>query len=172
MRTIIIALAVACLAAPALAQAPADMHAPGCRSADLDVSIKACTDLIGSGKQTDADLAMAYNIRGHDYVAKQLYDLAIPDFDKSIALNPNFAHAYNTRGRAEAAQGKYDLAIVDFTKSMSMDSKFAEIPYNRGLAYESKADREAAIADYRAALKLMPGMQDALDGLGRLHATP
>jgi tetratricopeptide (TPR) repeat protein len=152
---------------------PLDLHAPGgCRSADLDVSIKACTDTIQSGHEALADLAMAYNIRGHDYVAKGLYDLGIADFNSAIAIKPDVAHAYNTRGRAEAAKGQYDLAIADYTKALTLDPNFAEIPYLRAVAFEHQRMRDPAVADYRAALKLKPDMKEARDGLARLGATP
>ena len=152
---------------------PLDLHAQGgCRSADLDVSIKACTDEIQSGREAPADVAMAYNIRGHDYVAKGLYDLGIADFNSAIAIKPDVAHAYNTRGRAEAAKGDYDLAITDYTKALTLDPKFAEIPYLRAAAYEHKGKRDLAVADYRAALKLKPDMKEARDGLARLGANP
>ena len=168
----LIGLALACMAATALAQAPPNIHSPGCRSADLDESIAACTAMIQSGKETTANLAMAYNVRGHDYVARGLYDQAIPDFDKAIALNSRYAFAYNTRGRAYAAKGLYDRAIADFTQALALNHDFAEIPFNRAAAYEAKGQREPAIADYRAALKLRPDLQDAKDGLARLRAAP
>ncbi|HVY34612.1 MAG TPA: tetratricopeptide repeat protein [Caulobacteraceae bacterium] len=172
MRTPLIALGLACLAAPALAQAPANMHSPGCRSADLDESIAACTAIIQSSGQTPETLAMAYNVRGHDHVLRGQYALAIPDFDKAIALNPRYAFAHNTRGRAYAAMGQYDQAIADYSQALALMPDFAEIPFLRAQAYESKGMRDQAIADYRATLRLKPGLQDAIDGLGRLHAAP
>jgi tetratricopeptide (TPR) repeat protein len=156
----------------ALARLGADLHAPGCRSADLDVSIAACTAIIQSGHDAPADVAMAYNIRGHDYVAKGQYDQGIADFTQAIAIKPDVGHAYNTRGRAEAAKGQYDLAIADYTKALTLDPTFAEIPYLRAAAYEHKGMRDLAVADYRAALKLKPDMKDAKDGLTRLGAMP
>lgn len=152
---------------------PLDLHAQGgCRSDDPDVSIKACTEEIQSGGEAPADLAMAYNIRGHSYVAKGLYDMGIADFNRAIAIKPDVDHTFNTRGRAEAAKGQYDLAIADYTKALTLDPNFAEIPYLRAVAYEHKGMREKAVADYRAALKLQPDMKEARDGLARLGATP
>lgn len=152
---------------------PLDLHTQGgCRSADLDVSIKACTEEIQSAREALADVAMAYNIRGHDYVTQGLYDLGIADFNSAIAIKPDVDHTFNTRGRAEAAKGQYDLAIADYTKALSLDPKFAEIPYLRAVAYEHKGLRDKAVADYRAALKLQPDMKEAKDGLARLGAAP
>ena len=165
MRTIIIGLALACIAMPALAQAP------NCRNPDLDVSIKLCTDMIQSGKLATADLALTYNSRGHDHVAKHEYDLGIADLTQAITIKFDVDHAHNTRGEAYAAKGLYDQAIADFTIARSLDPAFAETPLFRAQAYEAQGKRDLAIADYRAALKLQPDMKEARDGLARLGAT-
>lgn len=170
MRTIMIALALACVAAPALAQPPA--NAPNCRNADLDVSIRLCTDMIQSGKLAPADLALTYNSRGHDHVAKHQYELGIADLSQAITIKFDVDHAHNTRGEAYAALGQYDLAIADFTLARFLDPTFAETALFRARAYEAKGMRDEAIADYRTALKLQPDIKGAKDGLARLGATP
>ena len=170
MRTIMIDLALACVAMPALAQPPA--NAPNCRNPDLDVSIKLCTDMIQSGKLAPADLALTYNSRGHDHVAKHEYDLGIADLSQAIAIKFDVDHAHNTRGEAYAAKGLYDEAIADFTIARSLDPAFAETPLFRARAYAAKGQRDLAVADYRTALKLQPGMKAAQDALTRLGETP
>lgn len=46
--------------------------------------------------------ATAYCSRGYVYLIKEQYDLAIVDFDRAIAINPQFAEAYGNRGIVNA----------------------------------------------------------------------
>jgi tetratricopeptide (TPR) repeat protein len=173
MRNIVIALAMACVAGPALAQAPTPATPPqSCRNADVDLSIKLCNDMIASGKLTGVDLALAYNSRGHDHVAKHEYDLGIADLSQAITIKFDVDHAHNTRGEAYAAKGLYDLAIADFNIARNLYPTFAETPYFRGEAYEAKGQRDLAIADYRTALQLQPTLKGAQESLARLGVAP
>ena len=63
-------------------------------------------------------------MRGVAYAAKRVYDQAIADSTKALALNPSFAAAYALyalRGIAYAAKGEYDQAIADFTKALELN---------------------------------------------------
>ncbi len=41
------------------------------------------------------------------------------DFNKAIALNPNFAAAYNNRGLAQYNKGNLDSALADYMKAIA-----------------------------------------------------
>ena len=57
-----------------------------CTSSDADLSIKGCNTIIGRGKETKNNLAIAYYNRGIDYQNKGDHDKAIADFNQSIKL--------------------------------------------------------------------------------------
>jgi lipoprotein NlpI len=48
--------------------------------------------------------ASFYNDRGDKYYASDLYDLALLDYSKAIALEPENADAFNGRGKVYHAQ--------------------------------------------------------------------
>ena len=46
---------------------------------------------------------------------------AITDFDKAIAINPEFAEAYYNRGRAKETFGEKEAAQADFQKAKALN---------------------------------------------------
>ncbi|MGD1017360.1 MAG: tetratricopeptide repeat protein [Roseiarcus sp.] len=171
MRTILIGLALTLAALPAAAQTREQNWAK-CKGVDPDLNVSGCTALIQSGRETAADLAVAYRNRGSGYGALALLDESIADETKAIALRPDYAEAYQSRGSAYADKGLADQAIADYTKAIALKPDFADAYSDRGGVYEEKGQRDQAIADYRAALKLDPTDDGSKDALKRLHATP
>ena len=49
-------------------------------------------------------------------VKRGQYDNAIEDFNKAIALDPNYVSAYINRGAAYGKKGQYDNAIEDLIR--------------------------------------------------------
>ena len=76
-----------------------------------------CTALIESGHEATANLAIDYYNRGNDFSRQHIYDQAIADDSKAIALNPAAANFYDARAIAYAGKGLNDAAIADYTKS-------------------------------------------------------
>jgi tetratricopeptide (TPR) repeat protein len=143
-----------------------------CLGHDSDLSIAGCTALIHSGQEAPENLAMAYDHRGDSYGMKDLYDQAIPDYNKAIELKPDYAGAYINRGIAYYFKRFFDQAIADFTKGIGLKPD-ADYAYTfRGLAYEKLGQRNQAISDYRAALRLNPNSNQSMQGLTRLGVTP
>jgi len=58
-------------------------------------------------------------------------ELAIEEFSKAIALNPDFADAYNNRGTAYYLLGEQDKARRDFRTALSIDPK--NVPAKKNL---------------------------------------
>ena len=94
-----------------------------------------------------------YYNRGNLYYQKGEYDLAIGDYTKAIALNPDDVHAYNNRGVAYRAKGDYDRAIDDFNKAIQLDPKKAEFHNNLGITYRKKGTFHRAIEDHNKAIE-------------------
>jgi tetratricopeptide (TPR) repeat protein len=171
MRTILIGLAMACIALPAWAQTH-DQNVARCGGNDHDLSISACTALIQSGQDPTYEIGAFFDLRGFDYEAKGLHDQAIADYTRAIALDPTDAPAYSMRGVAYEAKGLHDQAIADYTRAIALSPNDPYAHNYRGVAYEAKGLHDQAIADYRAALKITPDMKEPKDGLTRLGATP
>jgi WD40 repeat protein/regulator of sirC expression with transglutaminase-like and TPR domain len=137
------------------------------RSLDLDLAIKACSDLIG---QASSD-ASAYRQRGQAYSGIGDYDRAIVDLDQAIRLVPTGALSYAVRGAAYWQKGDLDGAIADANEAIRLASRDAAgraalaVGYRvRGFAFAGRGDADRAIADFNEALRLAP---EDLDYSGR-----
>jgi tetratricopeptide (TPR) repeat protein len=86
---------------------------------DRELQINACSAII----QRDANDAIAYYKRGVAYQFKGDLDRAIAEYNKAIALKPNYAHAYESRGSAYASKGAYTNAVADVTKATELARK-------------------------------------------------
>ena len=93
---------------------------------------------------------IAYNNRGIAYRNKGLYDQAIADYSKAIALGPKFVNAYTNRGNAYYDEGLYAPAETDFAKAIELDPMFG-YPYLRllNVAWMLKRNDTAAINQLR-----------------------
>jgi tetratricopeptide (TPR) repeat protein len=61
------------------------------------------------------------------------YEAVVSDYDRALALDPEFAFAWHNRGCINSRMGNYRQAIEDFTKAVSLREDLAEAWYNRGL---------------------------------------
>ena len=102
----------------------------------------------------------------------QDYRGAISDFDRVIALNPDYAGGYNGRGFARKMLGQYRAAREDFDAAVRRNPQYVRAYINRGLANASLGDTEAAKADWDRALDLaerqgLPELIRFIEGLLR-----
>src|SRR5437879_7302242 len=68
------------------------------------------------------------------------YNQAILSFDRTIALQANFADAYMLRGKAYVGEAKTDRAIRDFTKVIELRPADPKAMLERGAAYLERKD--------------------------------
>jgi tetratricopeptide (TPR) repeat protein len=82
---------------------------------------------------------------------------AITDYDRAIALQPDYADALLGRGLALEKAGQPDRAIEDFNQFAALRPSDARAFKGRGDAYRDKGECARAIQDYDRALSLRPG---------------
>ncbi|MGH7184735.1 MAG: tetratricopeptide repeat protein, partial [Pseudomonadota bacterium] len=83
-------------------------------------------------------------------------DEAVKDFDRAVALSPNYGAAYNNRGNARVALGQYALAFQDFRKAVELMPQSA-VPFNgRGMAHAELKRYHAAVRDLSRAISINP----------------
>ena len=114
--------------------------------------------------------AWAYNNRGVAYAGLNQHERAIEDYNKAIALNPNYAEAYYNRGTAYAGLNQHERAIEDFNKAIELNPNYAEAYYNRGVAYAGLNQHERAIEDFNRAIALNPNYAKAYNNRGVAYA--
>jgi tetratricopeptide (TPR) repeat protein len=104
--------------------------------------------------------------RGIAYGELGLFDNAIADYSRAIAINPDFSDAYYNRAVAFSNLNQPDKAIADYSKAIEFEPNFAKAYYNRGNKYEYLKQWENAISDYTRALGIDPGIKAAYANRG------
>ncbi len=110
------------------------------------------TDVI----EKEPGVSFAYNNRGLVYADMGLNEKAVSDYDRAIALKPDFFRPYNNRGVIFIKKDLPDEAIRDFDRSIALNPSFGEAYMNRGIAYDRKGMFDRAMEDFGKALSLDP----------------
>jgi tetratricopeptide (TPR) repeat protein len=98
----------------------------------------------------------AYSNRGIVKYKLGQNQAAIIDYDRAIAINPNFAMAYSNRGPAKSELGQNQAAIIDYDQAVAINFNDAVAYSNRGLAKYKLGQNQAAIIDYNRAIAINP----------------
>ncbi len=82
------------------------------------------------------------------------HELAVDDFTRAIACDPNYAAAYFSRGVLywRELRNMY-RAIRDLTRVLELDPGCAEALFNRAIAHQMRGDHAEAIADFQLYLQ-------------------
>jgi tetratricopeptide (TPR) repeat protein len=98
------------------------------------------------GAQTDYTRALelesdaaTYASRGWTYLVTRAWDLAQPDFEKALRLDPTQGDAYNGRGFARAMLGQYREAVADAEQALRLGPQTARNLYNAARTYAQAA---------------------------------
>lgn len=144
----VIALAAAGRFWPAAAE-PANE----CFSEDLSRRVEACSALIASPNVSEADLALAYSARALAYSVQGQYDLAIPDYDVSLSIDPNSAIALNNRAWAYFKSGQPERGSTDVEKALALLPDSPHTLDTRAHILQSRGDQRKALRDYESAMR-------------------
>lgn len=95
------------------------------------------------------------------------YDKALEAYNKSLALNPNFAQGYLFRGILEHGKGNLKKASEDYSKSIEIDKNLVDAYFNRAQIVFSKESQtteelKSALKDLEKAVELDSKFIDAL----------
>ncbi len=93
---------------------------------------------------------------------------AIGDFNRAIALAPDFVPAYQNRGNAWYARGNYGEALEDYDTAIRLDPKAASAYVNRATVRRDLGVTDGALADYQQAIEL-GARAPAYSGRGQLY---
>jgi tetratricopeptide (TPR) repeat protein len=133
---------------PLLAQSALD-----CFGEDNDRRIAGCTDIITAPGSTPDDISAAYAMRALGYSLKGLYDLALPDYDRALAINPDFAIALNNRAWALFKAGRSREGLPDVEKSLALSPASPHAFDTRAHIRQSLGNPNGALADYEMAMR-------------------
>ena len=125
--------------------------------------------------QVKSDILTAYALpipdekQGILYNDQKKWELALADYNKTIAINPDFAQAYVNRGVLYNDQKKWELALADYNKAIAINPDFAQAYNNRGLLYNDQKKWELALADYNKAIAINPDFAQPYSNRGVLY---
>jgi tetratricopeptide (TPR) repeat protein len=131
--------------------------------------VVACTFVIAKGSVDEVDLATAYKNRGDAYDDQGKYDLALEDYGRAIATNPQDADALNSRGTTKIALKQYVSAVQDFDASIKLNPSGAISYSNRCFAKAVLGDLQGAMADCDQAMRISGRSQGALASRGFVY---
>jgi tetratricopeptide (TPR) repeat protein/V8-like Glu-specific endopeptidase len=98
------------------------------------------------------------------------YQGALADYDRAIALNPNYAEAYYNRGNLQDDKlNNPQGALADYNRAIAINPNLADAYYNRGVLKQEKLNNsQGAFADYDRAIALNPNDAKAYNNRGIL----
>lgn len=105
--------------------------------------------------------ASAYLRLGHN-------DLAVREFEATLARSPRFLAAFLGRAAAQQALGRYDLADADLRAAMALWPDNADFVLALGRLEMARGRIDAAADQYRAALAINPSLAEAYFHLGEI----
>jgi tetratricopeptide (TPR) repeat protein/S1-C subfamily serine protease len=114
--------------------------------------------------------AYAYYNRGILKSKLEQKQAAITDFDRAIALNPNYAQAYMLRGIEKFELEQKQAAITDFDWAIIINPNYALAYYNRGNVRYYLGQKQAAITDYDRAIAINPNDSEAYTNRGNVKS--
>lgn len=111
-----------------------------------------------------------YSLGGKALFANGQYQKAVPELEKVVSIDPNFAPAYNYLGKAYAILGELDKAQNCFSKVIALAPTIDEGYLNMGLLLELKGESSKAISYLEKALSLNPNNTKTKTHIANLRA--
>lgn len=127
---------------------------------DAPRQIAGCNAVLANPSETN-NHGIALSNRGHARERSGDLASALADYERAIAQEPGNITAQINRARMLARFARTDEALAVFDRIIQAgDNGWARL--ERGRLLDSRNDRERAVADLEAAVRLLPGDEEAL----------
>ena len=118
------------------------------RNEDYDKAISAYSNFIAA----NAENPTGYEKRGHTYVKKGEFDLAICDFKKALSINQDKS-LYNLLAWTYRISGQYNVSIEACDQALKVDANYFAPYFNKAAALESLGLNDEALSNWRLCLQ-------------------
>ncbi|MBI3812665.1 MAG: tetratricopeptide repeat protein [Nitrospirae bacterium] len=101
-------------------------------------------------------LANEHGKLGDAYYDLGRYDQALDEYQKAVALRPNFVDILTKIGTTLREKGDLDQAVGAFTKAKKSGPKYVPAYIHLGITYYAQGRRDLAIQEWKTAQKIDP----------------
>ncbi|HET9427551.1 MAG TPA: tetratricopeptide repeat protein [Allosphingosinicella sp.] len=132
--------------------------------------LRICDTALNEEGLTQRDRVATHVNRGILRLRRSQLDLAIADFDRAIALDPDQPEAYLNKGAAMIRQRNPGAALGLFTMAIERRTSRPELAhFGRAIANEALGNARQAYRDYQRASELDPDWADPRSELTRFR---
>jgi tetratricopeptide (TPR) repeat protein len=124
-----------------------------CFGDDFPRRIAGCAAYLEKPDLSDDDRALAYQARALAFSVQGQYDLAIPDYNASLKIDPNSPIALNNRAWAYFKSGTPERGALDVEKALALLPDSPHTLDTRAHILQSRGDTVRAIRDYERAMR-------------------
>jgi tetratricopeptide (TPR) repeat protein len=117
-----------------------------------------------------SDNHIAHNNLGVALAGQGRLAEAVAEYQRTLAIKPDYATAHNNLGLALAAQGRLAEAVPHYERALELQPDFAEAQNNLGGALTAQGRLAEAVPHYERALQLQPDFAEACYNLGNTLA--
>jgi len=110
--------------------------------------------------------SLLFNIRGACYAGLGQFNAAVKDYEKAIAIKPDYSKAHFNLGGTLQELGQLDAAVESYKKTLVIESDYAEAHNNLGIALKALGQLDAAVKSFKKAIAIQPDYVQAHYSLG------
>jgi tetratricopeptide (TPR) repeat protein len=133
-------------------------------------ALERCTEAVTNAASSQYDVVASYVNRGILLMRDERIELAIADFDRALAIDPNQPEASLNKGLAYMRVDDARNALPLFTVALDRHtSRPALAHFGRAIANESLGNIRQAYNDYRRAMEIDPAWTEPQAELARFR---
>src|SRR5215813_365826 len=138
------------------------------RSTDPGGDLKRAAELASRAIAVDANNSLGHVAKGNVLRVERRFDDALAEFERALALDPNFADAYGLLGFTQLDIGQYQKAIEFFDKAIRLSPQNQQLAFwylSKSHAYFGLRQYDQAIEWARRTIAINPNVSSALGTL-------